>query len=45
MHMQAFTNKSFPVESNQAKWISLLVDFFVNSIVIGNTVAASQPRS
>ena len=30
---QAFNNKNYPVESNQAKWISELVDFFVESIV------------
>ena len=30
---QAFTDKSYPVESNQAKWISMIVDFFVDSII------------
>jgi hypothetical protein len=29
----AFTDKNYPVESNQAKWISMLVDFFVDSII------------
>ena len=26
-------NKNYPVESNQAKWLSELVDFHVDSIV------------
>ena len=30
---QAFTDKNYPVESNQAKWISMVVDFFVDSII------------
>ena len=30
---KAFNNKNYPVESNQAKWISELVDFFVESIL------------
>jgi hypothetical protein len=29
----AFTDKNYPVESNQAKWISMVVDFFVDSII------------
>ena len=31
--LQAFNDKSYAVESNQARWISELVDFFVDSIV------------
>ena len=31
--VQAFTDKNYPVESNQAKWISMIVDFFVDSII------------
>lgn len=38
----AFNNKNYPVESNQAKWISELVDFFVESIV---RLSHSPPRS
>jgi hypothetical protein len=29
----AFNDKNYPVESNQARWISELVDFFVESII------------
>ncbi len=31
--VQAFANKNYPVECNQAKWISELVDYYVESIV------------
>ena len=34
---QAFRDKNFPVESNQSKWISMLVDFFVDALVLSST--------
>jgi len=37
----AFTNKNYPVESNQAKWISELVDFHVDTIM-NSEAALSQ---
>ena len=36
--LQAFTNKTYPVESNQAKWISELIDFHVDCIAVSVSV-------
>ena len=33
MYLQAFANKNYPMESIQARWISTLVDFHVDSIL------------
>ena len=41
--MQAFTDKNYPVESNQARWISTIVDFFVDSII--TTVSTTYSSS
>ena len=42
--MQAFTNKNYPVESNQAKWISELVDFHVDTIMNSEVRRAASIR-
>ncbi len=41
LFVQAFRDKSFPIESNQSKWISLLVDFFVDAIMLTSTTDLS----